>query len=112
MKKSISFILCCLLALSATGCAALWGAFPEPGAPSDWQSWTEGNTPGGGIGDGTSQPSDEVPDQVKQDLSQLDASDYSGSFGSYTTLIEPTSGVPVMDVVLPSVRPGILFNVH
>ena len=37
----------------------------------------------------------------KQDLSQLDASKYSGSFGTYTTLTDPTSGVPVMDAVLP-----------
>lgn len=37
----------------------------------------------------------------KQDLSQLDTSDYSGSFGTYTTLTDPTSGVPVMDAVLP-----------
>lgn len=32
----------------------------------------------------------------KQDLSQLDTSDYSGSFGAYTTLTDPASGVPVM----------------
>lgn len=39
--------------------------------------------------------------QIKQDLSQLDASKYSGSFGTYTTLTDPTTGVPVMDAVLP-----------
>ena len=39
--------------------------------------------------------------QIKQDLSQLDTSDYSGSFGTYTTLTDPTTGVPVMDAVLP-----------
>lgn len=39
--------------------------------------------------------------QIKQDLSQLDASKYSGAFGTYTTLTDPISGVPVMDAVLP-----------
>lgn len=34
-------------------------------------------------------------------MSELDASEYEGSFGTYTTLSDPTSGVPVMDVVLP-----------
>ena len=48
----------------------------------------------GGASNGTSE-------QVKQDLSQLDISDYSGSFGAYTTLSDPTTGVPVMDAVLP-----------
>lgn len=41
------------------------------------------------------------PEQTKQDLSQLDISKYSGSFGTYTTLTDPTTGVPVMDAVLP-----------
>lgn len=45
--------------------------------------------------------STDAPEQVKQDLSQLDASKYSGSFGTYTTLTDPISGVPVMDAVLP-----------
>lgn len=48
-------------------------------------------------------PSYETPaEQKKQNISELDTSDYSGSFGTYTTLTDPVTGVPVMDVILPS----------
>ena len=50
---------------------------------------------------GTSSDTPAVPAQEKQSLTELDASKYSGSFGTYTTLTDPTTGVPVMDAVLP-----------
>lgn len=45
--------------------------------------------------------SGEAPKQVGQNPSKLDASKYSGSFGKYITLTDPTTGVPVVDAVLP-----------
>lgn len=41
------------------------------------------------------------PEQVKQDLSELDTSKYSGLFGTYATLADPITGVPVLDVLMP-----------
>lgn len=45
--------------------------------------------------------SDDAQKRSNPDFSQLDASNYSGSFGTYTVITDPTSGVPVMDAVLP-----------
>lgn len=73
-------------------------------------SRTGGETPGGNISGSLTGSSEQgnqdlsqvdVPEQEKTDLSELDTAEYSGSFGTYTTLSDPTSGVPVMDVVLP-----------
>ncbi len=102
MKKTISLILCCLLVLLAVGCSAQRDALPVPGVPSDTQvpdreSMTSDNGTGwntGGLSTGT-------PEQVKQNLSQLDTSKYSGVFGTYITLTDPTTGIPIMDAVLP-----------
>lgn len=143
MRKIISIILCCLLALSAAGCSGQRDTPSAPGAASDTQgsdvqpSEAESTAAAGGIGeenDDTGKYTDDVsedntedtedtkdsgeetgeetgeqagetstdaPEQVKQDLSQLDTSDYDGSFGTYAVLTDPISGVPVMDAVLP-----------
>lgn len=42
-----------------------------------------------------------TPEQAPQDLSQLDPAAYSGTFGRAVTLTDPTSGVPVLDTVVP-----------
>ena len=47
------------------------------------------------------QDPDPTPERVPQDLSQLDTTQYSGAFGSFATLTDPTSGVPVLDAVVP-----------
>lgn len=136
MRKIISIILCCLLALSAAGCSGQRDTPSAPGAASDKQgsdvqpSETESTAAAGGIGeenDDTGKYTDDVsedntedtedsgeetgeqagetstdaPEQVKQDLSQLDTSDYDGSFGTYAVLTDPATGVPVMDAILP-----------
>ena len=139
MRKIISIILCCLLALSAAGCSGQRDTPSAPGAASDTQgsdvqpSEAESTAAAGGIGeenDDTGKYTDDVsedntedtedtedsgeetgeqagetstdaPEQVKQDLSQLDTSDYDGSFGTYAVLTDPATGVPVMDAVLP-----------
>lgn len=136
MRKIISIILCCLLALSAAGCS---GQRDTPSAPgtasatqgSDAQSSEAESTPSaGGIseenddtgkytddvsedntedtedsgeetGEQAGETSTDAPEQVKQDLSQLDTSDYDGSFGTYAVLTDPVTGVPVMDAILP-----------
>lgn len=64
-------------------------------------SYSGGEATGEISGEDTGSSSNDTSEQVKQDLSQLDTSDYSGSFGMYTTLTDPISGVPVMDAVLP-----------
>lgn len=64
-------------------------------------SYSGGEATGEIGGEDTGSSSNDTSEQVKQDLSQLDTSDYSGSFGTYTTLTDPTTGVPVMDAVLP-----------
>ena len=64
-------------------------------------SYSGGEATGEISGEDTGSSSNDTSEQVKQDLSQLDTSDYSGSFGTYTTLADPTTGVPVMDAVLP-----------
>ena len=64
-------------------------------------SYSGGEATGEISGEDTGSSSNDTSEQVKQDLSQLDTSDYSGSFGTYTTLTDPTTGVPVMDAVLP-----------
>ena len=139
MRKIISIILCCLLALSAAGCSGQRDTPSAPGAASDTQgsdvqpSEAESTAAAGGIGeenDDTGKYTDDVsedntedtedtedsgeetgeqagetstdaPEQVKQDLSQLDTSDYDGSFGTYAVLTDPATGVPVMDAILP-----------
>lgn len=136
MKKILSLILCCLLALSAAGCSGQRDTPSAPGAASDTQgsdvqpSEAESTAVAGGIGeenDDTGKYTDDVsedntedtedsgeetgeqagetstdaPEQVKQDLSQLDTSDYDGSFGTYAVLTDPATGVPVMDAILP-----------
>lgn len=107
MKKIISLILCCLLALSAAGCSGQRNALTVPGAASDTQGSDVRSSEAGSTasdvaaGEQTGGTSADSPEQVKQDLSQLDISEYSGSFGTYTTLTDPTTGVPVMDAVLP-----------
>ena len=136
MRKIISIILCCLLALSAAGCSGQRDTPSAPGAASDTQgsdvqpSEAESTAVAGGIGeenDDTGKYTDDVsedntedtedsgeetgeqagetstdaPEQVKQDLSQLDTSDYDGSFGTYAVLTDPATGVPVMDAILP-----------
>lgn len=53
------------------------------------------------VPESTSSDAAAVPAQEKQSLTELDASKYSGAFGTYTTLSDPTTGVPVMDAVLP-----------
>lgn len=77
-------ILCCLLALSSAGCSSQRDDSSVSGAPSDTQS-----------------PAGPDSEQGKQDLSQLDVSKYSGFFGKYTTLTDQTTGVPVIDALLP-----------
>lgn len=84
MKKLMVLILCCLLALSSAGCSSQRDDSSVSGAPSDTQS-----------------PAGPDSEQGKQDLSQLDVSKYSGFFGKYTTLTDQTTGVPVMDALLP-----------
>ena len=64
-------------------------------------SYSGGEATGEIGGEDTGSSSNDTSEQVKQDLSQLDTSDYSGAFGTYTTLSDPTTGVPVMDAVLP-----------
>ena len=93
-------ILCCLLALSAAGCSVKPNAPPEDGTSSKAESKEADSNISKDVGE-LSGSSTDAPEQVKQDLSQLDTSDYSGSFGMYTTLSDPTTGVPVMDAVLP-----------
>lgn len=100
MKKILSLILCCLLALSAAGCSVKPNAPPEDGTSSKAESKETDSNISKDVGE-LSGSSTDAPEQVKQDLSQLDASKYSGSFGTYTTLTDPISGVPVMDAVLP-----------
>ncbi len=84
MKKLMVLILCCLLALSSAGCSSQRDDSSVSGAPSDTQS-----------------PAGPDSEQGKQDLSQLDVSKYSGFFGKYTTLTDQTTGVPVIDALLP-----------
>ncbi len=83
------------------------GTTVVPGEGSGGGTDVTGGTtvnPGEGSGEGTDVTggsSGGTPEQVKQDLSQLDTSAYSGSFGTYITLTDPVTGVPVVDTVLP-----------
>lgn len=65
--------------------------WPDDGESPDW--------PDAFAPDGQEPLPTEAP--ATQDLAQLDPSAYSGAFGSRTTLTDPTTGVPVMDAVLP-----------
>ncbi len=38
---------------------------------------------------------------VKQDLASLDLTAYNGSFGTYTCIPDPTTGVPIIDTIVP-----------
>ena len=60
-----------------------------------------GEETGEETGEQAGETSTDAPEQVKQDLSQLDTSDYDGSFGTYAVLTDPATGVPVMDAILP-----------
>ena len=42
-----------------------------------------------------------VEEPVKQDLANLDLTAYDGSFGTYTCIKDPTTGVPIMDTIVP-----------
>lgn len=95
-RKSAYLCICFTAVLLLAACS-------QGGAPTNEEDTGEtshvvdGKTTGGN----TEKSSAETSGQGKLDLSEIDASEYSGSFGTYTTLSDPTSGVPVMDVVLP-----------
>lgn len=110
MRKIIAFILCCLLTLSAAACSGQKDTLSAPGEVSDTQGSDAQSSEAGSaaadsdISEDTGESggsSDSASGQGKKDLSQLDTSDYSGSFGAYTTITDPATGVPVMDAVLP-----------
>ena len=90
--KRMAVILLSLLLLC--GC----GSF-RPDQETGWEEapqWKEGLP-----AQDPDQTPDSAPEQVPQDLSQLDTTQYSGAFGSFATLTDPTSGVPVLDAVVP-----------
>ena len=90
--KRLTAILLSLLLLCGCGSS-------RPDQETGWEEapqWKEGLP-----AQAQDQTPDSAPERVPQDLSQLDTTQYSGAFGSFATLTDPTSGVPVLDAVVP-----------
>lgn len=102
MKKILSIILTVLTTLFLlSGCTIGKNNSSAENGTSRNPSPEETVSGGEDTPNGISTNNTEFSEQKKQSISELDTSDYGGSFGTYTTLTDPVSGVPVMDVILP-----------